>query len=127
MFEDYERPNAIAIIAERKIAEAMAEGLFDNLPGRGRPQSLEDLSHLPEDMRLAYIILKNAGYLDGQAPQPKAPSPSRLAGDEGRALGRLERLKFFLTRHRPPAGARAAEERLEALEPDYVAKLLNRF
>lgn len=121
MFENYERPNAIALIAERKIAEAMAEGLFDNLPGRGQPQRLENLSHLPEDMRLAYIILKNAGYLDGEAP-----SPSRLAGDEGRALGRLERLKFLLTHRRPPAGARAAEERLEALDPGYMAKLLNR-
>jgi hypothetical protein len=33
---------------------------FDNLPGHGEPINIEDDSHIPEDMRLAYKILKNA-------------------------------------------------------------------
>jgi hypothetical protein len=51
----------IAIIAERKIQEAMARGEFDNLPGRGKPLVLEDLSGVPEELRMAYKVLKNAG------------------------------------------------------------------
>jgi len=50
-------------IAEEKIKEAMAAGEFDNLPGHGKPLKLEDDSHVPEDLRMAYRVLKNAGYV----------------------------------------------------------------
>ncbi|HJV66781.1 MAG TPA: DUF1992 domain-containing protein [Geomonas sp.] len=48
-------------IAERKIKEAMERGEFDNLRGKGKPIVQEDLSGVPEDLRMAYKILKNAG------------------------------------------------------------------
>jgi hypothetical protein len=47
-------------IAENRIREAMEQGAFDNLPGAGRPVSLEEYFSTPEDMRMAYSILKNA-------------------------------------------------------------------
>jgi len=50
-----------ATIAEQKIREAMARGEFDNLPGRGKPLPREDLSGVPEELRMAYKVLKNAG------------------------------------------------------------------
>jgi hypothetical protein len=50
-------------IAEERIRAAQEEGLFDNLPGRYQPLNLEDESGIPEDMRLAFKILKNAGCL----------------------------------------------------------------
>src|SRR5512134_3322118 len=50
-------------IAEEKIREAMARGEFDNLPGAGKPLALEDDSMVPEDLRVPYKILKNAGCL----------------------------------------------------------------
>ena len=50
-------------IVEKRIKEAQERGEFDNLPGRGRPIPLEDESHVPEDLRLAYKILKNADCL----------------------------------------------------------------
>lgn len=55
--------DAITLIAERRIAEAEEQGAFDDLPGRGRPLTLEDDSFLPEDLRMAYKVLRNAGYL----------------------------------------------------------------
>jgi len=51
------------LIAERKIAEALARGELDNLPGEGRPLELDDDALVPEDLRAAYRILKNAGYV----------------------------------------------------------------
>ena len=51
------------LIAERKIAEAIARGELDNLPGEGRPLELGDDALVPEDLRLAYRILKNAGFV----------------------------------------------------------------
>ncbi|MDT3698698.1 MAG: DUF1992 domain-containing protein [Thermincola sp.] len=53
----------VATIAEQKIREAIRNGEFDNLPGQGKPLQLEDLSHVPGDLRAGYIILKNAGIL----------------------------------------------------------------
>jgi len=50
-------------LIERKIKEAQERGEFDNLPGKGEPLNLEDDSGVPEDMRLAYKILKNADCL----------------------------------------------------------------
>ena len=42
----------VAIIAERKISEAMARGEFDNLPGRGKPLRIEDeLPGVPAELR----------------------------------------------------------------------------
>ncbi|WP_460597420.1 DnaJ family domain-containing protein [Geomonas sp. Red276] len=51
----------LASIAERRIKEAMERGEFDNLPGKGKPLVEEDLSAVPEELRMAYKILKNAG------------------------------------------------------------------
>jgi Domain of unknown function (DUF1992) len=52
------------IIAEDKIKRAMKEGEFDNLPGKGKPLELEDLSSIPTELRMAYKIMKNAGMMD---------------------------------------------------------------
>jgi hypothetical protein len=53
----------ITDLAEERIRMAMQEGVFDELPGRGQPLDLGDDSLVPEDMRLAYRVLKNAGYI----------------------------------------------------------------
>ncbi|MFZ0930232.1 MAG: DnaJ family domain-containing protein [Syntrophobacteraceae bacterium] len=50
-------------IAEKKIREAMDNGEFDDLPGKGKPLQLEDDRHIPQDIRLAHKILKNADCL----------------------------------------------------------------
>lgn len=50
-------------IAEERIRRAQEEGVFDNLPGKGKPLQLEDDSRIPEDLRLVYKILKNANCL----------------------------------------------------------------
>jgi hypothetical protein len=48
-------------IIEERILQAQRRGDFDNLPGSGKPLDIEDDSHIPEDLRLAYKVLKNAG------------------------------------------------------------------
>ncbi|EIC82250.1 DUF1992 domain-containing protein [Serratia sp. M24T3] len=49
--------------AERHILDAQAKGEFDNLPGAGSPLVMDDDSGVPPELRVAYRILKNAGYL----------------------------------------------------------------
>lgn len=48
---------------EEIIRAAMARGDFDNLPGRGKPLDMDAYFAAPEDMRLTYSVLRNAGYL----------------------------------------------------------------
>jgi len=50
-------------IAEERIRRAMEDGEFANLPGSGKPLMLEDEAWMPEDIRLTYRILKNAGCI----------------------------------------------------------------
>lgn len=49
-------------IVDRRIAEAQSAGLFDDLPGVGKPLKLDDDSLVPEEDRPAYRLLKNAGF-----------------------------------------------------------------
>ena len=51
------------LLAERKISEALARGELDDLPGAGRPLELDDDALVPEDLRAAYRILRNAGFV----------------------------------------------------------------
>jgi hypothetical protein len=58
-------------IVEQRIREAVEKGEFDNLPGKGKPLVLEDDSHVPEDLRIAYRILKNADCLPPEIQEKK--------------------------------------------------------
>lgn len=50
-------------IVEERIKEAQRKGAFDHLPGAGKPLNLADDHLIPEDLRMAYKILKNADCL----------------------------------------------------------------
>ena len=54
-------------IAEERILDAQRAGAFDDLPGKGKPLQLEDVSWVPEDLRIGYHILKNAHVLPPEA------------------------------------------------------------
>ena len=58
-------------IVEQRIKEAMEKGEFDNLPGKGKPLPLEDDSQVPEDLRLAYKLLRNADCLPPELIEKK--------------------------------------------------------
>ena len=103
-------------VAEQKIAEALARGEFDDLPGAGRPLALEDDALVPEDLRLAYRILKNAGFVP---PEVEAR----------REIAELERLLFEGETLDATARARAAKKLalLRArIEPVYCERVLGR-
>ncbi|TCM98806.1 uncharacterized protein DUF1992 [Paenibacillus sp. BK033] len=50
-------------LVEQRIKESMEKGEFDNLSGKGKPLELEDNSHVPEELRVAYKLLSNAGMI----------------------------------------------------------------
>lgn len=56
-------------LVEQKLQEAVSRGELANLPGEGRPLELDDDPLIPEDLRLAYRILKNAGFVPPEVEQ----------------------------------------------------------
>ncbi|MEZ5653789.1 MAG: DUF1992 domain-containing protein [Burkholderiaceae bacterium] len=56
-------------LIERRIAKAQAEGQFDDLPGQGRPLALDDDRLIPEELRVAYRVLRNAGMVPPEVTQ----------------------------------------------------------
>lgn len=50
-------------IAEKRIQEAINNGEFDQLEGFGKPVEMDDYFSVPEEDRIAFHILKNAGVV----------------------------------------------------------------
>ncbi len=50
-------------VIEAIIQEAMRNGQFDDLPGKGKLIDLSEYFDTPEEVRAAYSILRNAGVL----------------------------------------------------------------
>lgn len=117
---------AIAFIAEQRILEAMENGEFDDLPGKGRPLDFEDDSNVPEDLRMAYKLLKNAGYAPAELSRDAGVKTTRdllpSDGNERRRLRQLQKMELLLTK----AGFHS--KRMENLEtnPDYFDAVVSR-
>lgn len=64
--KEEKKKKAIALrenLADIKIKKAIADGEFDNLPGKGKPIDLKNYHDLPEHLRVAYQMLKNSGFV----------------------------------------------------------------
>lgn len=55
--------DALHRIAEQRIVKAIEEGTLKTDGWKNRPLPLEDNSFVPEDLKMAYKILKNSGYV----------------------------------------------------------------
>ncbi len=113
-------------IAEKRIRDAMDAGMFDNLAGAGRPLRMEDESWIPEDLRSAYRVLKNAGCVPPEVALRKEITTLAdlmdTLDDETERIRSFRRIQYKLlelaeTRRRPV--------NLEAF-PDYEARLYAR-
>jgi hypothetical protein len=71
-----------------QLAEAVARGDFEALPGAGRPLELDDDALVPEELRVAYRILKNAGYV----PEEVRRAEERVA--DLAKVGKLHRCRL---------------------------------
>jgi len=91
-----------AVIAERKILEAMEQGEFDDLPGKGKPLDLSDDPMVPEELRVAFKVMKNAGFLPPELELHKEIVRLRelvdAACDEAQRSARIKELNIKLLR-----------------------------
>jgi hypothetical protein len=89
-------------IAEERIKEAQRAGAFDNLPGKGKPLELEDLSWVPEELRVSYYILKKANVLPPEVELLKdirtLEDLLKYVEDEGERKALAKSIQFKLIR-----------------------------
>lgn len=87
-------------IVEERIRAAQQRGEFNNLPGSGKPLSYSDESRIPEDLRMAYKILKNADCLPPEVELKKEISRTEdlLAGvtDAKEKYRTIKKLNFLI-------------------------------
>jgi len=113
-------------IAERRIREAQERGEFDDLPGAGAPLDLDDDALVPEDLRAAYRILKNAGFLppelETHCELREVEQLLRRVVDDFERARLLSRINFLLARS--GAGKRRGDLRIEQA---YLERIAERF
>jgi hypothetical protein len=95
---EYDISRAFEIIAERKIAEAMEEGKFDDLPGKGQPLEIDPQWLVPPHLRVAATILHNAQILPEWAQTDREIVMAREAIA---ILRRRVAMEYPLRRERP--------------------------
>jgi hypothetical protein len=95
-------------LAEKRIEAAISKGELDGLPGQGQPLRLEEDQLVAPEIRMAYRVLKNAGYIPEEVILRKeiARIEELMVGLEdgeirARAIARLNLLSAKLSaRHR---------------------------
>lgn len=95
--------SVIQTIAERKIQQAMAEGSLPDLSHwKNKPLPPDDMAHVPEDLRMAYRLLKNGGYVPEEVAlqQEITRLEQLLAGctDEREKVRQLKRISCLKTK-----------------------------
>lgn len=63
--------NALTFIAEQRISQAIEEGTLRTDGWQGRPLPLDTDPFVPEELKMAYKILKNSGYLPPEVEMRK--------------------------------------------------------
>lgn len=116
------------LLAEQHIREAQERGEFDNLPGAGAPLALDDDALVPEELRVAYRLLKNAGFvppeLDAHCEIRELEQMLQAVEDNGRRSALLSRINFLLGRS--AAGKRRGDLRIESVYFEKIAEKLER-
>jgi len=115
---------ALDSLAEERIVEAMRRGDFENLPGAGAPLDLDEPPLVPEEVRAAYRILKNAGLVPREVLDRRAIAD--LEREINRELDNRERSRLVqkLALLRAQLGMERAA--LLHVHADYERRILER-
>ena len=117
---------AIQLIAENKIQEAMKQGEFDDLPGKGQPLPDDGLDQVPEDLRMAFKLLKNAGYISGERGSDEpAMSLVELLSESPPEAARLKQMQKLGIMLAKVNNGRRTPVSLDK-DPDYYRKVVER-
>jgi len=106
--------NIFQELAERAIQEAQQRGEFEGLSGQGRPLPQESDPFMPETLRMAYKMLKNAGYVPEEI-QAQREIRSLIEcleqeTDESRKMRQIQKVQLFIAKAKIRHGGLLQEE-----------------
>lgn len=118
---------ALNIIAERKIEEYILNNRWPDLSHwKNKPMPKDDMSHVPPDLRMAYKLLKNAGYVPEEVALQKeiVRTEDLLANcrDEKEKIKQIQKLNYLQFKLDCRMGRRI---RLDSESP-YYEKIVDR-
>jgi len=121
MFTGFEK------IIEARIKKAQEDGAFENLPGSGQPLELSDDRYIPEDLRMAHKVLKNADCLPPEVQLRKEirSTEEMLTGmtDTAQKYRTLKKLNFLILKLN---ATRKADASLD-IPQRYFGEMVERF
>ena len=113
-------------IVEQRIRDAQRRGEFDNLDGSGKPLRLDDESNIPEDLRLAFKVLRNADMMPPEIELRKeilrTEDLLEQMPDTAEKYRLLNKLNFMITRLNVTRSGRVEFE----MPQQYADKVLHR-
>ena len=94
--------NVFAELAEKAIRESQERGEFDGLSGQGRPLPETDDPYMPETLRMAYKVLKNAGYIPKEVEDQREIRSLieclEQETDESRKMRQIQKVQLFIAK-----------------------------
>ena len=92
--------DTLSLIAEQKIAQAMQERDFNSPNWKNKPLPLDDDRFVPDDLKMAYKILKMSGYLPPEIEDRKEVKKLEdliaCTEDEHERLKQMKKLNVLL-------------------------------
>ena len=117
---------AIRRIAERKISEAIQKGFLTTQGWRNRSLPMTNDTLVPEELRMAHKILKNAGYLppeiEAKKESQKIEDLLATCEDEHTRVKQIKKLNYLMLKLNTMKGERGTIENQEA----YYRKIVER-
>ena len=117
---------AIRLIAERRISEAIEKGLLDTHGWRNRPLPMTYDNMVPDELRMAYKILKNAGYLPPEIEAKKEIQAIEdllaTCEDECTRVKQIKKLNYLVQKLNAMNGCGASIE----IQEEYYRKIVER-
>lgn len=106
------------IVSEDRIRRAIEEGQFDNLEGAGKPLKPDEAQNLPPELRMAYRVLKNGGYVPAEVAEEQEITRTidllQHMEDEGERYRQMQKLNVMIMkmneRRRRPVNLDGSDE-----------------
>lgn len=118
--------NPLARIAEQRISQAIEDGSLSFEKWKNKPLLLEDDHFVPDDLKIAYKMLKNSGYLPPEIEEKKEIQriEDLIASteDEHVRIKQMKKLNLMLMK----VDSRRGKPQNITLQDEYYSKIVER-
>jgi len=118
--------NPLARIAEQRISQAIEDGSLSFEKWKNKPLILEDDHFVPDDLKIAYKMLKNSGYLPPEIGEKKEIQriEDLIASteDEHVRIKQMKKLNLMLMK----VDSRRGKPQNITLQDEYYSKIVER-